>query len=165
MNSSVAKFELERKLFLSPQNLRTYLRRHRQRTPRGWNLSGRWVATHNQQLELGRRQLLSYFGCTHRPETEAARRQTPMTEPKSISVIPQDLNGSASPVAKYVQRPGKRIALQMLLTKPSQAIDPAAEIGRLHRHQDARLRRRLDHADSHNARLRLAKSGAVVPFH
>src|SRR5487761_1626012 len=88
-----------------------------------------------------------------------------MAEPKSISVIPQDLNGRASPITKHVQRPGKWIALELLLAQASQAIDPAAEIDRLHRHQDARLRRGLDHADSHTQRLRLARSGAVVPFH
>jgi hypothetical protein len=32
-------------------------------------------------------------------------------------------------------------------------------------YQDAHLGRDLNHADSHNTRLRLAKSGALLPFH
>src|SRR5271157_4951014 len=119
MNRSVAEFALERKPFLS-QAGRQGLRRQRQRTPRGGNFSGRWVATHDQQLELVGRQFPGCLGRTDRPETEPARRQPTMAEPKPGSVIGKDFNGRTSPVAKDVQRAGKRIALELLFTKASQ---------------------------------------------
>ena len=133
--------------------------------PRGRDLRRRRVATHDQQLKLVGRQLPGNLGRTDRPKAEAADGKTPMTEPKRTPVIPQDLNGCVATIAKDVQRTGKRIALEMLFTKPSQTINPAAEIDRLHRHKDPRLRCGLDHADSHNVRLRPARSGAVAPFH
>jgi hypothetical protein len=88
-----------------------------------------------------------------------------MAEPEPGSVIGQNLDGGTSPVAEDVQRARKRIALELLFTQASQAIDPTTKIDGLDRHQDARLRRGLNHADSHSERLRLARSGAVVPFH
>lgn len=60
--------------------------------------------------------------------------------------------------------PEKGVGFELLFTNPSQAIDPAAEIDCLHRHQGARLRCGLDNADSHNVRLRPARSGPAVPF-
>src|SRR2546422_48329 len=81
------------------------------------------------------------------------------------SIIDEYANRRAPPAAENEQPAGERIGFKLLLTQPRQRIDALAAIHRFQRHQDAHLRRDLDHASpSHNARLSATNSAVAIPL-
>src|SRR5271165_4246815 len=120
----------------------------------------------------GGQQHLRLIGLQHprgllaaRPPHQAPFRQPLLRQPEPLPVIDQDADRRSPPAAKPKQTTRERIRLQFLLAQLGQRVDALSSIDRFDRHQDAHLRRNLDHARSHNARLSPARSGAVVPFH
>src|SRR5450631_2785126 len=100
-----------------------------------------------------------------RPPHESPLRQPFLRQPEPLAVIDQDADRGSTAAPKYKQASRERICLKFVLAQPSERVDALPAIDRFDRHQDAHLRCDLDHADSHNARLSPARSGAVDPFH
>jgi hypothetical protein len=80
------------------------------------------------------------------------------------ATLPDDRQHSTA-APKYKQASRKGICLEFVLAQSGERVDAFPAIDRFDRYQDAHLRRDLDHADSHNARLSPVRSGAVAPFH
>src|SRR5271166_4477944 len=99
------------------------------------------------------------------PPHKAPFRQPLLRQPEPLPVIDQDADRRPSPAPEHKQTTRERIRLQFLLAQSGKRVDALSSIHGFDRHQDAHLRRNLDHARSHNYRLSPARSGAVVPFH
>src|SRR5271157_4518272 len=100
-----------------------------------------------------------------RPPHKTPFREPLLRQPEALPVIHQNADRGSPPAAKHKQTTRERIRLLFLLAQSGQRVDALSSIHGFDRHQDAHLRRNLDHARSHNARLSPARSGAVVPFH
>src|ERR1019366_1892543 len=122
------------------------------------------IARRQQQLCLMR---LEHAGglFAARPPHESPLRQPFLRQPEPLAVIDQDADRGPTPTPKYKQASGEGICLEFVLAQPGKRVDALPAIDRFDRYQDAHLRRDLDHADSHNARLSPARSGATTPFH
>jgi hypothetical protein len=77
--------------------------------------------------------------------------QTLVAHPKALAVVDQDLDRRAGAVAEDEQRAAEGVGLQALPAGAHQTVDARAEVDRLHGHQDAHLRRDLDHHAAQNA--------------
>src|SRR5450631_4697085 len=100
-----------------------------------------------------------------RPPHESPLRQPFLRQPEPLAVIDQDADRGSTAAPKYKQASREGICLEFVLAQSGERVDALPAIDRFDRHQDAHLRCDLDHADSHNARLSPARSGAVDPFH
>lgn len=88
-----------------------------------------------------------------------------VAKPKPLTVIDQDLQCRGPTVAEDKHPAAQRIVLQRFPTESRQAVNPAAEIGRLAGHDDSHLRGNLDHGwQLHRLRPSVATSGASMPF-
>src|SRR5580658_2980956 len=100
-----------------------------------------------------------------RPPHEPPLRQSFLRQPEPLPVIDQDADRSSTPAPEYKQTSRERIGLQFVLAQSGERVDALPAVDRFDGHQDAHLRRDLDHADSHKPRLNPARSGAAAPFH
>src|SRR5689334_16762983 len=80
-----------------------------------------------------------------RPPRQAPLGKTLVAEPKSLTVIHEQLQGRRPPIAEDEDGAGERVVLEGLLAEPGQAVDAATEIGRLDGHQDFHVGRDLKH--------------------
>ena len=88
-----------------------------------------------------------------------------MTKPEPLSVVHKHFEGRGSTIAEHEYAAAKRVLLQDFSANTSQAIDPAAEVGRLDGHQDPHLGRDLQHHSlPQKLRLNAARSGASIPL-
>jgi hypothetical protein len=88
-----------------------------------------------------------------------------MAQPKALAVIHQDLHGGGAPIAKDEDPAAERVTLQYRLAELRQAVNALAEISRLDGHQDAHLRRDLNHAPpARKLLVNATRSGAVTPL-
>src|SRR5450631_2485713 len=100
-----------------------------------------------------------------RPPHESPLRQPFLRQPEPLAVIDQDADRRSTAAPEYKQASREGICLEFVLAQSGERVDALPAIDRFDRYQDAHLRRDLDHADSHNARLSPARSGTVAPFH
>src|SRR5271169_55902 len=68
-----------------------------------------------------------------------------MEKPESLAVVHQQLDRGPPPTAKHKDRPREGVRLEHGAAQLCKAVDTAPEVGRLHRHEHAHLRRDLDH--------------------
>jgi len=78
-------------------------------------------------------------------DSKPPRREPFLAEPKSLTIVGQDLYCLGATIAENEECTGEGITLQCLAALPRQAINPLAKIRRIHRHQDPHLRGNLDH--------------------
>jgi hypothetical protein len=76
---------------------------------------------------------------------KSALRKPLVRQPKSLAVVHENAQSVLPAIAEHEQPPRERIGHQHLATHARQAVDPFAEIDRLHAYEDAHLRRDLDH--------------------
>src|SRR5437016_2723225 len=154
-NRSMPEMKAERKAFVSAVS--TDFPPHR----RGFCFR---IARRQQQLCLMR---LEHAGglFAARPPHESPLRQPFLRQPEPLAVIDQDADRGSTTAPEYKQASREGICLEFVLAQSGERVDALPAIDRFDRYQDAHLRRDLDHADSHNARLSPARSGAAAPFH
>jgi hypothetical protein len=88
-----------------------------------------------------------------------------MTQPETLTIINQDLDGCAAPITEYKYRTAKRILTKRLLAQLNQAIYPFSKISWLDGYQDFHLRRNLQHQSaSQKLRPNASKSGIACPL-
>src|ERR1035437_1334409 len=80
------------------------------------------------------------------PPAEASLRKPFLAEPKALAVIHEDLKGATTTVGEHEQRAGHRVQVKPLPANLHQPVNAFAKIYRLHRQQQAHLRRELNHA-------------------
>ena len=80
-----------------------------------------------------------------RPPTEPALREPLVAQPESLPVVQEHLDRGAATVAEDEDRTAHGIRSQHRAARLGQAVDPPAEVRRLHGDQHPRLRRDLDH--------------------
>ena len=135
-----------------------------QAAPRGSDLRPARIAVPQQQLQLMRLQRLRRTE-TLGPPTKFPSRQTLVHHPKSLTVVDQESNRRGSPVAKNEDRPAERVSRQHLPAEPGQTVNPATEIRRLHRQQNAHLGCDLNHAPpTRKLRVRATRSPGATPM-
>ena len=83
--------------------------------------------------------------CALGPPGEAPLGETLRTEPEALAVIAQELERRAGAIAEDEERATERLLQEHTATHGCQAIDAFAEIDRLGRQQDPRLRAELEH--------------------
>src|ERR1035441_1575150 len=102
------------------------------------------VTAHQQYLQLMGLQLMDR--AVRRPIGKAALRQALVTDPKALTVVRQNLHGGAPSIAENEQPATEGIGMKMRTAHPRQTIDAGAKVDARHGHQDAHLRRELNHA-------------------
>src|SRR5438874_3315140 len=117
--------------------------RHRPPHRRGGNL--RRISVPQQQMQLMRIQPAGGPIAAGRPPGEAPARKAFLRQPKSLTVIDQQLERPPAAIAEHDQSPAHRIGSQGLTTQPGQTVDAFAEIHWLDRQQQAHLGCDLDH--------------------
>ena len=86
------------------------------------------------------------------------RRLPLVAEPKSLTVVHEQLQGRRLAIAEDEDRADERVVLERFLAEPRQAVDPAAKIGRLDGDQDLHLGGDLEH---HGAFQKLRDSAST----
>src|SRR6187549_3962658 len=81
-----------------------------------------------------------------RPPSESPLGEPFLTQPKSLAVVDQALQGLATSTGKDKQSAAERIGFELLAAELRQSIDALAEVDRLNRQEDPHLRSDLDHA-------------------
>ena len=79
------------------------------------------------------------------PPREAAFREALEAQPKALTIIDQQLQCGASPVAKQKHGPRKWIVVKTVAAERGKGINAFAKIHRLIREHDLELWRELDH--------------------
>src|SRR5258708_27784643 len=79
------------------------------------------------------------------PPAEAPLRASFLAEPKTLAVIHEDLQGSATTVREHEQRAGNRVRVKPLAANLHQPINAFSEIYRLDRQQQPHVWRELNH--------------------
>ncbi len=80
-----------------------------------------------------------------RPPGEVPARESLEAQPEALTIIDEQLECSAAPVAKQKHRPRKRIVVKAVTAKRGERINAFAEIDWLVREHDLELWRQLDH--------------------
>src|SRR5262245_53873135 len=102
---------------------------------------------------------------TRRPPAKLPLRQSLVREPKALAVVTQNAQRGLSPTAEDEQPPAERIGVEHLPADAREAVDALAKILRLHRDQDAHLRRDLNHdAAPASCRTNAARSESASPW-
>jgi hypothetical protein len=68
-----------------------------------------------------------------------------MAQPKSLTIVHEQLQGRRPAIAEDEDDAGERVVLKGLLTESRQTIDPASEIDRRDGDEDLHLGRDLEH--------------------
>lgn len=68
-----------------------------------------------------------------------------VAEPEPLAVVHEDLQRRRLAIAEDEDGADERVVLERFLAEPSQAVDPAAEIGRLDGDEDLHLGSDLEH--------------------
>nr|WP_230682349.1 hypothetical protein [Gimesia maris] len=79
------------------------------------------------------------------PPVKAPFGKTLVTEPETLAIIHQHLDGSLSAIAKAKHRPREGVFTQGVFAQPCQSIDAPAKIRRLGGDQDLHLRCNSQH--------------------
>src|SRR5262249_55902983 len=103
------------------------------------------VAGREQDQELMGSQLLGGARRGVRPPGEAALGEALVAQPEPLAVVHQYLQRRPTAIAKDEDGAGERVFVKGLLAESRQAVDAAAEVGRLDGHQDLHLWRDLQH--------------------
>src|ERR1019366_9909456 len=119
------------------------------------------VGAHQEHLQLMRLQLLD--GTVGRPVWELPLRQTLMADPKSLTIVGQNLDRRAPPIAEHHQPAAERIHLELRPADPRQAVDAGAKVDARHRHEDPHLRSELDHEAPQPERQSCNTTSAAAP--
>src|SRR5581483_12461980 len=80
-------------------------------------------------------------------------------QPKSLRVVNQQLDGRGCPRAEHEHRAGHGIFQQNRPAHLTEAVDPAAKIYRINRHQHPHLRGHLDHGRPRSAATTTGSAG------
>ena len=103
------------------------------------------VAGREQHQQLVRSQALG-ASLRHRgPPGKMPLGKSLVTKPKTLAVVHECLERRPFAITEDEHSTGEGILLKCFLAEPRQAIDAAAKIGRLDRHQDLHLRCDLEH--------------------
>ncbi len=94
------------------------------------------------------RQKVSCFIDRVGPPAKSTFGQSFLTEPESLAIVNQDLDGCPQPVTKDKYASGKGIRLQYLSTDTCQAIDAFTKVSWLCSHQYPHMRSNLNHFPS-----------------
>jgi hypothetical protein len=119
------------------------------------------IPTHQQHLQLMRRELLDRPA--RRPVRKTVCRKTFVQNPKTLPVVDQNFYCGTPSIAEHEQPAAKRIRMQLRPAHPRQAIDAGAKVDARYRHEDAHLRRELDHAPTHPDRHNCKTTSAAAP--
>ena len=79
------------------------------------------------------------------PPGEAAFRESLEAQPKALTIIDQQLECGASPVAKQKHGSRKRVVVKAVAAKRGERINAFAKVDRLIREHDLELWGKLDH--------------------
>src|SRR6266478_10198424 len=109
--------------------------RHGYGSPERRSFSLSRIAVPEQQLQLMRFDPAHSLPAFRRPPRESAFRQALLAEPKTLSIVRENLDRFAIATAEYEECATKRFGLQLLATHRDQAIDAFAKVNRLYRDQ------------------------------
>ena len=100
----------------------------------------RGVSASDEDLKLMGQELLPKLRRPTGPVSKSALRKTLVRHPEPLSVVVQKPNGVPALAPEDEDAAGHRICLQNVLADSAEPVDLAAEVLRLHRHQDPRPR-------------------------
>src|SRR4051812_2651380 len=80
-----------------------------------------------------------------RPPREAALGKPLVAEPKSLTIVHEQLQGGCLAIAEDEDDAGKGVVLEGLLAEPRQAVDPTAKVSGLDGDEDLHLGCDLEH--------------------
>ena len=125
------------------------------------------IAAGEQHLKLMRlKRSRGIISWSARPEPKSSRRQSLLAEPKTLTVVDQNLQGFGASVPKDEHRAAHGIAGKLLPAHPAQSINASPKIRRLYGHPNPHVRRELNHAASplsRSARTSAATSETLAP--
>src|SRR5258707_4061060 len=98
-----------------------------------------------------------------RPTRKTAAGQSLVAHPKPLSVVSQNLHRRTPPIAENKQPAAKRIRTELRSAHPRQAVDASAKIDARDSHQDAHLRRQLNHTAPQPDRHSCNTTSAAAP--
>ena len=113
--------------------------------PVGRRAGSRGIAGGEQHRQLMRGQSPGDALGARGPPGEASLREPFVTEPKSLAIIHEDLQGRGSAIAKDEDNTGEGIVLEGVLTEASESVDAATEIDGLDSDEDLHLGSDLEH--------------------
>lgn len=114
-------------------------------TPRRHTTCPSGVASRQQHCQLMRLESDGQGCGTIGPERKSPFGEPFVTNPKSLTVVCDDLDGCCSAVAKYEQGTFERVFIKLLTAQAGQAVNAFAEISRLDNHQNPHMCSELNH--------------------